>query len=550
MGGLLITIRNWWDKADRNQRVITLGGGGLLILLLLGTFLFASRPHYALLYTDMSEADKGAVVAEIQTMGLTPKYDVPGQIEVPADKLEEISMHLASSGKLPKSVHLGLDGLDKMNLMTTPAQEKVRLQSMLEGELAKTIETLEGVQAAHVHLTPGDDSPFAGTHKPATASVTITESGVGHLTAEQGRAIATLLRDSIQGLELQDISVLNQRMEFLFNGQDQGGSRSVADTRFALEDEISHRRARELQGELDQVFGAGSTVVSVHTELDLDSLKTESTTQNPTDPITSTKISEKMTGASGKALGVSGQSANTAPSSKDGSGNPNSLYQNTNETVNRGVNEIVSSTEKTPGSIKSLVINVIADSSKITDAKQTALRSALDGEVKNHAADAQTFATNLTFVAFDTTSAADASKAANAAASQSRTQQIVSLLPIGALLLIALMVMKQISKFAKAQTAMIAMADGSTMSVSLDSLEGFGGHSGEANAANILAALEGHGGGLVPGDGHGGYSDPAIDVEDIKNKIHMPLEQLKKMAGERPQVVAMLIKSLLLEDRR
>jgi flagellar M-ring protein FliF len=548
MGSILITIRNWWDGADRNQRAISLGGAGLLVLLLLGTFLFASRPHYALLYTDMNEADKGAVVAEIQTMGIAAKYDVPGEIEVPADKMEEVNMHLASSGKMPKNVHLGLDGLDKMNLMTTPAQEKVRLQSMLEGELAKSIETLEGVQAARVHITAGDDSPFAETHKPATAGVTITESGTGHLNAEQGRAIATLLQDSVQGLDTEHITVLNQRMEFLFNGQDKNGTDSVANARLQQEEDFSHQKERELQGKLDQIYGPASTVVSVHTELDLDTLSTKSTVETPTDPITSSKTTEKMSGNAGKALGVAGQASNTAqPVSKDGGGSSGQQYQNVNEVLNNGTSTVETNSDKMPGSIKSMVINVIADASKITDTRQAALKSILDGEVKNHP---DTYATNLTFVAFDTTSAAEAAKAANAVSTQSRMQQVVSLLPIGALLLIALMVIKQISKFAKSQTAMVSLPDGGSMALSMGGADGLAGDSG---AANILAALEGvspHGSVSSHGLAAGDHGELPLDVEDIKNKIHMPLEQLKKMAGERPQMVGMLIKSLLLEDRK
>ncbi len=549
MGGLLLTIKNWWERADRNQRIITLGGAGLLGLLLLGTFLFASRPHYAPLFSGMDDAERGQVVDAITAMGIEANYSVPGEVQVPADKREEIKMRLASTGKLPKSAHVGIEGLEKMNLMTTPAQEKVRIQSLIEGDLDRTIETLQGVQSAQVHITPGDDSPFTSTKKPASAVATIVENGTGNLTAENGRAIATLLQRSVPGLELQNVTVLNQHMEFLFNGADQNSVKDAGGERFALEEEQSHRRAREIQSELDTAFGAGTTIVSVHTELDLDTQKQTTRTETPTDAINTQKIIEKMGGAAGKALGVAGQASNTTPVTKDAGADPKSQYSQSNEVVNKGVSVLESSTEKTPGTVKSLVINVVADSTRIADTKQLALKSFIDGEVKNHAAETQTYATNITFVPFDTASAAEALKLAGAAASQSRMSQIIAMLPIGALLLIALMVMKQVSKFAKTQTATFALADGSTMALGMEGMEAT--HVGDPSAANILAAIEGlTGTGLVGADGHIHSADPALDVEDIKDKIHMPLEQLKKMAHERPQMVAMLIKSLLLEDRR
>ena len=68
MAGILVTLRAWWERTDRNQRMLTLGGSALLVVLLLGTFLFASRPHYEILYTGLTLEEKGPIVQEIQAM--------------------------------------------------------------------------------------------------------------------------------------------------------------------------------------------------------------------------------------------------------------------------------------------------------------------------------------------------------------------------------------------------------------------------------------------------------------------------------------------------
>ena len=252
-----------------------------------------------------------------------------------------------------------------------------------------------------------------------------------------------------------------------------------------------------------------------------------------------------MTGGAAKAAGVVGLASNSAPAARDGAGGSGQQYQNENVVVNKGVSTVETKSEKAPGTIQSMVINVIADSAKITDTRQAALKSIVDGEMKNHVDDPSKYATSLTFVTFDTSTASEANQAAGAAATQSRIQQLLSVLPIGALLLIALMVMKQISKFAKAQSALIALPDGGTMALSLGGHHEGGGM--EGGAANILAAIEGL---TATGHANSGENDEDLDIEDIKNKVHVPLEQLKKMAHERPQMVSMLIKSLLLEDRR
>ena len=190
MGGFIEKIKNWWLESNPTQRITTLGGVGLTLLLLFGVFTVASRPKFDMLYSGLTETDKAAIVMDLQAQGIPMKYDTPGQIEVPSDKVSELRMKLTAGGKVPKGAHIGDETLGDMNLGTTPTVERERIRSMKEGEMARSIETNPGVRSARVHVTLGDPSPFAEQQRPPTASVSLVTAGNGSFSRDAARGIA------------------------------------------------------------------------------------------------------------------------------------------------------------------------------------------------------------------------------------------------------------------------------------------------------------------------------------------------------------------------
>lgn len=537
MGGILLRIKAWWDAADRSQKVISIGGAAFLVVLFAGTFMFASRPKMVMLYGGLSDADKSAIVTELQGRGIQIGYTTPGVVEVAEAQEAEARMALAASGRAPKSAHMGFEGLDKLGLMTTPAQERERIKVMLEGELARSIETYENIQSARVHITLGDDSPFADQRQAATASVNVTESGAGGLNTEQGRAIATLVAGAVPGMDVKNVSVVNQRMEFVFNGQEMASSGNSAQTKIEMEDAVAKRRQKELQQVLDSVFGAGSTVVSVRCELDLDRKDEEAITRDRAGPGEKQSIREEMpVNAAGTAGGAPGAATATPPGEK---------YTNTSKSETSIYNETRTTVQKATGTLKSMVINVLANSERFADAEgKSGLESFLTQELANKSQDAANFpAPTVQFVKFDTKAADAAAKAGVEAAGQARMQQIFSLLPILALVVVAVMVIKSLGKMSK-NVPVIGYGGGSSPSI----LQG----PVLQQANTLLAAIEGAQEGVAQGYAHipRNQEEEEILVNSIKGRVHVPLEQIKKTASERPHVVAMLIKSMLLEDRR
>lgn len=544
MGSLMLRLRTWWETADRTQRVVTLFGGAFLLALLVGTFYFASKPKMQPAFVGLSMAELGAVTEEIRKMGVPMEFDEQGNVLVPADKVAFVKAQLAVAGKLPAGNSKGAADLDKITMVTTPAVERERLKTVLETQVAESVQFIEGVASARVHVTLGDDSPFVNDRKPATASVTIAERTEGALGAEQARAIARLVAYAVPGLDTRHVTIVNQAGRLLFDGNEQASATGVADRKLQAEIAESKRRERELQGMLDAAFGPGSTIAKVTLELDFDERETTSVERRPSEnPTTVVVAQENMNGSEGSAAGgLAGAASNlpAAPVAVGGGGSQSSTYKGTKEQKVYTEDEIRTRTVPATGSVKAMAVTVLADSRKFQDDAE--LQRIVEGFIGPKAADTENFRSTVSLVEFDTSVRDAAQRAAASSAMAQRIQQILSLLPILAMLVVAFMVVRAIGKAAREQGNVLVAAtpDGALAPVS--ALDG--------EMADTLHTIQTEGPRGEHGSDHAHAPLPQPEIEAIPEHLNVPMEQVRKMAEERPQAVAMLVKSWLLEDRR
>src|SRR5579871_3050731 len=293
MGSLVIRLRQWWDTADRAQRTVIVGGGAFLALMVTVTLMFASRPHMAPVFMGLNAVDQGSVVTELQKDGLNPEVNERGDVMVASDKVAEARIKLASAGKLPSTTAFGDEALSKLGIMDTPDVEKERLKTILEGRLDETIQSVDGIANAQVHIVYADKSNFIREQKPATASVSITERAGSSIGAPQAKAIATLVANSTPDLSINNVSVVNNRMEMLWDGQSNDSPTGAAGTKLAAEAGEARRQEAQLQALLDPAFGPHAVIAKVNVELDMDEQSTDSVTNTPV-KIDQSKTVEKM----------------------------------------------------------------------------------------------------------------------------------------------------------------------------------------------------------------------------------------------------------------
>ncbi|MBS1722935.1 MAG: flagellar M-ring protein FliF [Armatimonadetes bacterium] len=557
MSALINRIKDWWQGADRTQKLVSIFGSLFLVALLGFTIMFASKPKMQPLYAGLNPSDQGMVVEELRKRGITVELGPQGAVMVPTDKLDEAKMLLAVGNKLPNPGPKGSEWLEGLNSFKTPAQEREMIKAAKEGELARSIGTLDGVASALVHINFGKDSPFSEEQIEPSAVVNVQEASAG-LQPEEGKAIARLVQNSIPGLKPENVSVINAAGQLIFDGTQEASSDGIASKKLETETRVAKSRETDLQRRLDVAFGPGNTVAMVQVELNMDNVNQDKTERELGDKKVTGEATEELgdanaPGASG-AAGIT--SNNPAAPASPGATQGKVNYKSSQKSIDYPSTETHTTTRKAAGSLASMTVSVIANATKIKDVAP--IKAILNDYLGGKAGQAG-FTANVQSVPFDTTASDAEKKATSAAAGQAQMQQIVSILPIVALIIVGFMVAKAVTKI-PGRTLTMALPNGGSMPFD-PSLAGQTHHPGEIVPIEGSAILPG-----LTSVAQLAQTDPelaaaltamgidtiddSVDVEAIRQRIDLPLEQIKKMARQKPQAVALLLKSWLMEERR
>ncbi len=582
-------IREWWETSDRTQKLVSIFGAVFLVFLVAGTVWFSTRPQMEPIFPGASPSDQGMVRDAVASLGFPVQINSRGDVLVATKDLPEIRMKLSQEGKIPASAMASVGGPSvpkEGGFFITPEEMQQRLKSMKEAELSKSIMTLQGVKSAIVHINFGKDSPFGDQKIPPSAVVNLTEDPGTGLAAGEGKAIARLVQNSIPGLQPSNVSVVSSTGRMIYDGEELNSEDSAATRKLDAEKEESKRRERDIQRRLDAAFGEGTTLAMVQVELDMDEVEKREQSQLTGDtPITKESMVEEMKGSPTTPVGPSGVASNlpgqpaAAPTDN---GTPGESYKTETEKAHYPTSLVNTSTRKAAGEVVRMNINVLVDSNKVEDvpAVQDFLRGLLA------TADDRTFSAKVTATPFSTEAKAAQQKMVESATNAQRVQQAISFLPIAALLGIGLMIVRAIGRQApqpasavdaQAQMSALEAPEGLDALPSPKEAEILGSpvlaeqdpvydlsELDSLTADSILNPLNPEGS-LSEGQEQNlqefqnimaakGYEDEEDDLDvitpirGIKEKIDIPLEQIRKLAKERPETVAILLKSWIMEE--
>lgn len=551
MGALVNRIKDWWDGADKTQRLVSVFGSVFLVALLGFTIMFATKPKMVPLFAGMSPSEQGPVVEELRKRSIPVELGPQGAVLVPADKESEAKMMLATANKLPSSGPKGIELLDTLNMASTPAQEREKIKAAAEGKIAAQIMTLRGIESAIVQINFGKDSPFTDETIEPSAVVSLKESAGHEVSQAEAQAIARLIQNSVAGLKAEKVSVINSAGRLVYDGEQANSAEGFANKKLETERAESKRRESDLQRRLDVAFGSGNTVAMVQVELNMDAISQDKTERELGDKKVVDESSEKLTDSS-KVPGGTAPAPGAPSTVPNNEGKVN--YESKKTSIDYPSSETRTSTKKAGGELTGLTVTVIANSIEIKDpAPVQAILDDYLGAKKGQAG----FTAAVQSVKFDTKGQEEAKKNAAASASQAQTQQFLSMLPIGALLLVGFMVSKSLAKI-PGRTLTMALPQGGTMSV----VTGQGGNSdsmssgspslpgGESQVTSLATLAETEPELAMALQSMGiEHIDDTVDVESIRQRIDLPLEQIRKMARQRPKAVALLLKSWILEER-
>ena len=276
----------------------------------LAYFTMQSAPQ-AQLFAGLDDSDKAAVADALQTQGIAHSIDATtGALTVDADKLHQARIALAGQG-LPKAAPSGDSLIAALPMGSSRAIEGEALRSAREADLARTIETIDAVKSARVHVAAAEPSLFVRDDKPSTASVMLTLQNGRSLSDGQVQAIRFLVASSVPGMNADQVSVIDQRGALLSDTA--SGSDMKA---FQLQVQVEDRFRRALDTLLAPMLGAGNYSVEVHADVDMsESQATRESFPENDRAMTSEQITRTVsgTGAPTAAVGIPGALSNQPP---------------------------------------------------------------------------------------------------------------------------------------------------------------------------------------------------------------------------------------------
>ncbi|GBC93291.1 Flagellar M-ring protein [bacterium HR15] len=545
MQNVLNQLRAWWINAPRPTRIGVIGGGVGLLLLFLMLGFWAATPGYTTLYTGLSPADSAAVVQTLKEKGIRVRTSGGGSVvEVESGRAEEARLELAAKG-LPKTGAPGYARLEKTPFGITQAMEQTTLRIALEEELQNTIQHLEPVESARVHITPGNDSPFADSRTEPTASVVVSLKPNATLTREQIRGIVHLVCHSVDGLKPERVTVVDGEARPLWSGGDPSETDGeLVRARREAERTYADELQRQLQQELDRVLGPGKSSVVVQAELDLDRAEVQAQRVEPLDPnraavVSETSSVERLNGSLPTAGGPAGIASNRADTPMYPTTPPTSSageYNREDRVRNYEINKQVEHIIRAPGRIERLSVAVLIDQS-VSQETLTAIRNWLETTVGVTPNNPSRIVT-VQPVKFDTSQAQAAAREQKVREQARRLTLLWQLLPFIVLLMVFFFLARVIGKQLKHPTAQaprpiaaLPGAGGIDVAIGEQGLVPMHAESADSNLPTQRSAPE--------------ESELAESARAIQERTQPELIEIQRFAEYKPEHVAALLKNWL-----
>ncbi|PCH59456.1 MAG: flagellar M-ring protein FliF [Gammaproteobacteria bacterium] len=324
--------------------------------------MWSQEPSYRVLYGSLSETDSAAVASELAKSNIPYQIsDSNGAIMVPAPDLHNARLKLASVG-LPNSSHSGYEILDKDHgFGTSQFMENARYQRAIEGELARTIGAMNNVQTARVHLAVPKQSAFLRNRKKTSASIFVHLHPGQRIQEGQAAAIAHLVASSVPNLDIQNVTVVDQRGRLLTSNNGAQDTQ-MSSTQFDYRRKVEGHYMQRIEDILTPILGRGAVKAQVIADLDFTFREETAETYNPDGAaIRSEVVSEdEVRDGSNEVGGVPGALSNQPPVAPIEAGQEGGrINSSRRSTRNFELDHTISRTRQASGTIKKLSAAVV-----------------------------------------------------------------------------------------------------------------------------------------------------------------------------------------------
>ncbi len=299
-----------------NPLIVLMVAGAACVAIIVALMMWARAPDYRVLYSNLSDADGGRIVSELESRGVPYRFSQGGQaLLVPGDQVFGLRLQLAEQG-LPRGGNVGFELLDDQAFGISQFAEQINFQRGMEGELARSMESLGPVERARVHLALARQSVFVRDREPAKASVILTMHPGRLLSDGQVSAIVHMVSSSVQELSAEDVTVVDQSGRLL--STQAAGRHDLDGSQLEYIEEVERSFQRRIENILVPLLGRDNVRAQIAAQIDF-SLREETAERfGPNQPpneaaVRSRQASVAYNGDEGLAGGIPGALSNTPP---------------------------------------------------------------------------------------------------------------------------------------------------------------------------------------------------------------------------------------------
>ncbi|MFY4773883.1 flagellar basal-body MS-ring/collar protein FliF [Metabacillus sp. RGM 3146] len=371
----LIEVRDraiqFWRSRSKGQKGLLIFGPLLFIILVTVLAIFLNTPNMVPLYNNLSPAEAGQIKQTLDARGVKSALSDNGTtIDVPQEMADSLKVDLAAQG-IPNTGSIDYSYFSKnAGFGMTDQEFNVLKLKATQTELTNLIKGIDGVQDAKVMINIPQDTVFVGEQaEPGSASIVVQMKPGYQLDQNKVNGLYHLVSKSVPNLSTDNIVIMDQNFQY-YDYKNGGSSPLVSD--FSTQQDVKTKIERDLQMQVQRMLGTmmgqDKVVVSVTADLDFTQEKREENLVEPVDKknmagitVSAERINETYTGKGAKAGGVNGSGASDVPGYQSSSASGDGNYDKTEERLNYEVNRIKKQIVESPYKIRDLGIQVMVE---------------------------------------------------------------------------------------------------------------------------------------------------------------------------------------------
>ena len=369
LNALVKQIITLTKKLNKQQKIVIVATMVIIVALVSFLIVYNSSSRvkgddgFRVLFDNLNPSDAALIVQDLEKNKIPYKIPQDGVIEVPKDMVQKVRLQVAALG-LPKKSIVGFELFDKQEFGATDFEQNIKYLRALEGELGKTIESINVVKKAKVNIAIPKESLFVSKQTPVTASVMIVLRPNMILTPKQILGIKNLVASAVPKLKPENVKIINQY------GEPLGENDELTQSNELLKAELLYKKRYEkaLESKIVDILapivgGSNKVVAKVDVDFDFSKVQSKAEIFSPDNVVRSEQtMEESKEGYSPKQVGgVPGAVSNIGPVQGLKNGSLKEKYNKATTTTNYEISKTIKNTQEDLVKIKRITAAVVVD---------------------------------------------------------------------------------------------------------------------------------------------------------------------------------------------